>query len=288
MHKKHWMIRMAASAVFLLSAFLALAAVVDKNTLLEHVRESYNIPAAMILNLGDLKKSEVPGFDVANMTIEHGEMEQTEKLYVSQDGRFYQLGGFKDVNVHPDKERLAKINLKQSAVRGSKKAPVAVVEYTDFQCPFCDRGYRMMQRVMKEYGDKVRWVYKSLPLNSIHPWAEPAAVAAECAGKQGDDKLWKLHDAFFEKQREINAGNIEDRSKQFAREAGVNIEAFDKCVAGQETLAKVKSDLAEAESLGINGTPAFIVNGHLVGGADYDLLKRIIDESLKGKHGGNP
>ena len=86
---------------------------------------------------------------------------------------------------------------------------MVVVEYTDYECFFCEKGYRIMKNVMEEFPGKVRWLYKSLPLNSIHPWAQRAAVASECAGLQGQDKLWLLHDAFFEAQSAIKRNNID-------------------------------------------------------------------------------
>ena len=102
----------------------------------------------------------------------------------------------------------------------------------------------------------------------------------------GDPKFWKVHDDIFKHQKEISARNIESKALEFAKAAGANSGRFKSCYQEKKTLKAVQKDLAEAQALDINGTPAFVVNGHLVSGADGDLLKRIIDEALQGKHGG--
>jgi len=270
----------------LVFSLTAPAYALDKAKLVEHLKETYPMPPGITIELGTPKKSEVPSFDVIEVKFSAGGKSQSEQLFVSKDGRFYLLGDFKDISVNPDNERMKLIDLKASAFRGDKNAPVAVVEYTDFQCGFCRVGYEMMvKRIMKDYPKKVRWYYKSLPLVSIHPWAEPAAMAVECAGKQGGGKLWKLHDIFFEKQREISSANYEDKLQAFVKEAGLDKKKFDSCYDKQETLAKVNKDTDEAARMGISGTPAFVVNGHLVSGASYAKLKQVIDEALAGKHG---
>lgn len=275
--------------MILLMGLLLLAApgarAADDAAIIEHLRESYNFPAEVKLELSAPRKSAVPGFDERTLTLSMGEQSQNEALFISKDGRHYLLGGFKDLSVHPDLERLRKIDLKDSAARGDAKAPVTVVEYTDFQCPYCQRGYQIMaDRIMKDYDGKVRWVYKSLPL-AMHPWAKPAAIAAECAGRQSPEKLWRMHDDFFIRQDEINNGNYEKKIQELAKAAKVDMKRFNACYDKSETLKAVERDMEEARSMGISGTPAFVVNGHLVSGADYQTLRRVVDESLQGKHG---
>jgi len=259
----------------------------DKATLVDHLRETYSsLPPQLEIELSDPGKSDIEGFDLIDVTFKARGASQKETLYLSKDGKHYILGGFKDLTVHPDTERMKNISLKDVAFRGPKNAPVTVVEYTDFQCFFCQKGYQMMtERIMKDYDKKVRWVYKSLPLVSIHPWAEPAAVAAECAGKQGGEKLWALHDIFFEKQKEITPANFDDKLVSYLITAKIDKKKFNACYDKQETLSRVTGDAKEASGLGISGTPAFVVNGHLISGADYESLRRAIDESLDGKHG---
>jgi protein-disulfide isomerase len=258
----------------------------DKNALLDHLRESYRIPPGLEVTIGEPKPSEVQGFDAADVTLSRGGMSQVEKVYISKDGRHYILGGFKDLKLHPDQDRLQRMDLKDAASRGPEKAPVQIVQYTDFQCPYCQKGYEIMRdKVMKEYPKQVRWYYKSMPLTNIHPWAEPAAVAVECAKQQGLPKFWVMHDQLFDKQREINLSNLDQKLQDVAGMAKLDTKPFMACYDEKKTLAAVQRDAKEAESIGITGTPAFVINGHLIGGADYDAIKQVIEEALKGKHG---
>lgn len=260
------------------------AVALDKDLLYEHIRESYRIPDKVDLRLGQLKPSEVPGFNKAELRMGRGPDSQTHTLYISKDKRFYLLGTFMDLTVHPIQERLKKLKLKGAPVRGNPNAPVTLVEYTDFQCPYCAVGYRIVRdRILKEYPDKVKWVYKSFPLRSIHPWAEPAAIAVECAKLQGNDQFWKMHDAIFDNQRNIQVHNADDKFLKIAEEAGVETTAFQACYDGKKTLQTVRKDLVEAEELGLSSTPSFLVDGRLVAGADYGALKQAVEKSLRHK-----
>lgn len=276
--------KILAFAVFFLAA--AGCRALDKPALAEHIRETYEFPPQIELKLGEPKPSQVYGFDELQLTMEAGGRAQSETVYLSRNGRFYMLGAFKDLQTHPDQERLAKMKLESSAFRGRAEAPVQVVEYTDFECPYCQRGYLIMRdRIMQKYPEQVRWVYKSLPLTQIHPWAKPAAIAVECAKKQGNAKFWSLHDALFDKQEEINGANFEEKLAEFLPAARIEKQAFDACYDKKETEAFVDGDADEARTLGISGTPAFVVNGHLVPGANGAVIEQLVDEALAGKHG---
>lgn len=269
--------------------FLALpvpAAALDKEAVASHLQEAYELPSGVEIELGDPKPSKVPGFQELEVLFKVGGRAQADKLFISDNGRFYILGGFQDVEVSPSQRRIDVMDIRNSAFRGPRQAPVQVVEYTDFECVFCKRGFEMMRdKIMKDYPKKVRWIYKSMPLVAIHPWARPAAVAVECANLQGHDQFWKLHDALFERQREINIANFDEKLALFADQAGIDKKRFDSCYDKQATASAVDRDMAEASQLGISGTPAFVVNGFRIKGADYRGLKKAVDAALKGKYG---
>lgn len=270
-----------------LSIISSAARALDKDVLADHLRESYNIPSSIEIAFSTPAEAGVPGFKKSLVTFRRGESASDEALWLSDNGRHYVMGGFKDLKVSPDNERLTKMDLSASATRGPADAPVTVVQFTDFQCPFCQRGFELMRdQVLKEFAGKVRWVYKALPLTGIHPWAEPAAVAVECAKLQGDDKFWAMHDRFFESQREITPENIDAKAAGIIKEAKGDVSKFETCFEAKKTLGAVGRDTTEAEALGISGTPAFLVNGHMAaGGANYQEIKRLVEESLKGRHG---
>jgi protein-disulfide isomerase len=273
------------AAVLIFSLLSGRAFAYDKKALEEHLRETYQIPAEVGVVLGEAKASDVAGFDVVPVGLKVGPKTQDEKLYLSKDGQHYILGGFKDLKVLPSQERVKKMDLRASPMRGKADAPVTVVEYTDFQCPFCERGYKIMKdQILKEYEGKVRWIYKSMPL-SFHDWAEPAAMAAECVKAQSHDQFWKMHDMIFDRQGDISSTEVDAKMGEFAKKVGADEKAFAACYEGKKTLEIVRRDADEAGSMGISGTPAFVINGKLISGADYASIKRAVDTLLT-RHGG--
>jgi len=167
----------------------------------------------------------------------------------------------------------ADISLAGTPIRGGKNAPVTVVEFADFECPYCQMIHPDLTKLRAETGDKVAFAFKDLPLPS-HTHAEKAAEAAHCAGAQG--KYWEFHDRLFEtKQYELS------KLKETARELKLNGEAFDKCLDSGAQAAFVRSSLNEAQALTIPGTPAFFVNGRFISGpASYEVLRNAIQEEL--------
>lgn len=164
---------------------------------------------------------------------------------------------------------------KDDWIRGNKNAKVTLVEFSDFQCPFCLQFNPTVEQVRKDYPDTVRIVYKHYPLSSIHPMAQKAAEATECSGAQG--KFWEMHDKLFANQTSLSVDNY----KAWAKEIGLNQSKFDKCLDNNDTAAKVAADQKYGDSLGVSGTPTSFVNGDIVQGAQgYDVVKAKIDAAL--------
>lgn len=163
-------------------------------------------------------------------------------------------------------------------VLGPKNAKVTIIEYSDFQCPFCSRHLPALNQAVKDYPNDVRLVYRHYPL-SFHPEAQKAAEAAECAGKiGGGDAFWKMHDELFANQATLARSLYTD----IAKKIGLNAGNFDKCLDGGETAEKVANDLSEGTAAGVEGTPATFVNGTLISGAvPYSEIKKAIDAALK-------
>ncbi|MDD2941642.1 MAG: thioredoxin domain-containing protein [bacterium] len=153
-----------------------------------------------------------------------------------------------------------KVDIGSSPVRGSADAPVTIVEFSDFQCPYCSRGKAVMEEVLKSYPGKVKVVFKNLPL-PFHPEAEPAAIAALAAGKQG--KFWEMHDLLFDNQAELSSAKY----LEFAGKLGLDLNKFKDDLDSAEVKKAVKDDAELAGSLGVRGTPGFFVNGVQVKGA---------------------
>ena len=162
--------------------------------------------------------------------------------------------------------------------KGPATAPVTVVEFSDFQCPYCARVGPTLKRLEDTYGDKVRIVYRDFPLQQIHNNAAKAAEAGSCAADQG--KFWALHDKMFENQAKLSVPDL----KQHAKDAGLDAAAFDQCLDSGNKSAEWNEDLKDGERYGVTGTPAFFVNGRLLGGAaSFEKLAEVIDDELTRK-----
>ena len=177
----------------------------------------------------------------------------------------------------PDPNKHYAVNTKGSPRRGPEKAVIEVVEFSDFQCPFCNRVNPTLDQIEKEYGDEVAIVFKHLPL-AMHSKAPAAHAAAEAAHRQG--KFWEMHDLIFANQRALSPQKYEE----WAQQIGLDIERFLKDSASPAVKKKVDSDAAEAARLGVTGTPGFFVNGRFLSGAKpFASFKQVIDEELKKK-----
>ena len=228
-----------------------------------------------------VEESEVPGWRKGNLQASLGQQTQDVAFYVSREGKYLFRGDAIDLSVDPLKQVMDKIALDGQPTRGPKDAKVTIVEYSDFQCPFCARVYTTLETVLKDYGDKVRFVFKNYPLSSMHPWAEDGALASECAFKQGNDQFWAMYDGLFSKQGEITKENLKEKATEIASAGGMDIAKFQECLDGKQALDAVKTDQSEATGLGVQSTPTFFVNGRRLNGAQTpESFKQLIDQQL--------
>lgn len=170
---------------------------------------------------------------------------------------------------------------------GEKKAPVTIVEFSDFQCPFCRSFWRdTLSLIKSNYIDtgKVRFVYRDFPL-SFHPGSHVAAEAAECAEEQG--KFWAMHDQIFHEQDKKGQGTIQFSKTDVVRwagQAGLNMGQFNQCLDSGKYQAEVDKDSADGSAAGVSGTPSFFINGQvLVGAQPFSAFQQVIEEALKKK-----
>lgn len=172
----------------------------------------------------------------------------------------------------------AKVEIGDDDVLGSDDAPVTIIEFSDYQCPFCSRFWGdTLPQIKSEYIDtgKVKFAYRDFPLNSIHPDAQKAAEAAECAGEQGN--YWEMHDKLFENIQALDSASL----KRYAQQIGLDANTFNECLDSGAMANEVNQDLAEGQAAGVRGTPAFFINGKLVSGAQpFSVFKQVIDAEL--------
>lgn len=164
-------------------------------------------------------------------------------------------------------------------VFGPKTAPITIVEYSDFQCPYCTKGYENVKEVRKKYGDKVRMVYKHLPLEG-HPKAMPAAKYFEAFALQFPDKAEKFHDEIFTNQHKLNEKG-EEFLKEIAKKLGANMKKLGDDLNSEPVTKRIAADMEEARQFGFNGTPGFLINGVSLRGAyPPPFFEKIIDRQL--------
>jgi protein-disulfide isomerase len=161
---------------------------------------------------------------------------------------------------------------------GSASAPITLIEFSDYQCPYCGRVEPTLKRIRAAYGDKIRFVWKDFPLTQIHPQAFKAGEAAHCAGDQG--KYWQLHDLLFSKQTELQVDDL----KRHALTAGLNSATFNQCLDSSKYGERVRDGISEGTALGVNSTPTIFINGRRLSGAQpYEAFAAVIDEELAKK-----
>ena len=177
----------------------------------------------------------------------------------------------------PSQGEKVNVQIGDAPVLGSKTAKVTIVEFSDYECPFCGRHFQQTYpQLKKDYIDtgKAKLVFKDFPL-SFHPQAQKAAEAARCAGEQG--KYWEMHDKLFSNQESLSVEN----EKKWAKEIGLNSAKFDSCLDSGKYAGAVQSDSSYGQSIGVSGTPAFFINGKLISGAQpYSVFKQAIDAEL--------
>ncbi|MCO4753222.1 MAG: DsbA family protein [Bacteriovoracaceae bacterium] len=185
------------------------------------------------------------------------------------------------IEVYLDKPRRPSFDVEigKAPTMGPENAPVTIVEFSDFQCPYCSKAAETVEQVKKEYGNKVRIVFKQYPL-PFHSQAKLAANAALCAWEQKPENFWKMHDKFFADQSKLGRADLIASAKS----VGVNEGEFTKCLDGGKFMSMVEKDIQQGKDLGVKSTPTFFVNGKLLQGAQpFEMFKELIDEELSNK-----
>jgi len=182
------------------------------------------------------------------------------------------------------------ISLDDDPMKGNPDAEITIVEFSDFQCPFCWRFYtQTLPLIEQNYisTGKVNFVYRDFPIQSIHPYAVPAAVVAECADDQG--KFWEMHDMIFKNQKnwqDLQLAQTASLFKEYAIEIGLNMDEFDSCITSGKQLEEIQNDLNDGRAYGVNGTPGFFVGNEkigftkLIGAQPFSSFQEIIDGQL--------
>ncbi len=252
------------------------------------IRAYYSIPREVKVSVGPPRSSEFPSYDALTVTVDNGEKKQNLEFFLSKDHKTLVRAMF-DLTKDPYAEVMKKIDVSGRPTRGAKDAKVVAINYDDFQCPFCSRMHSaLFPTLLKEYGDRVLFIYKDFPLDEIHPWAIHAAVNANCLAAQNADAYWDFADYAHGNQKEINDAKgpgaqnaaLDKLVTLQGQKHSLDAAKLQACVKAQDDKA-VRASQSEGDKVGVSATPAMFVNGQKVDGAvPIEDLRAVLDRAL--------
>src|SRR5579863_10524322 len=239
----------------------------DKVKLEAWLRHLFVWPPPIEMAIADPQPGPMPGFSEVKIRGSQGNASQEETFYVSKDGQKIIRGAVFDVAQNPFKHDLDQLKTEYQPSFGTPGAPVVLVEFSDFECPFCREEAKMLRaNLLAAYPKEVRLYYLDFPLESLHPWAKAAAMMGRCIFHQNAGAFWDYHDWIFEHQEEITPDNLKDKVLQFAAGKGVDAAQLSKCIDSKATEEEVSKTKAEGQGLEVNSTPTLFVNGRRMTG----------------------
>ena len=256
------------------------------------VRAFYNIPVDVKVTVGPVTPStDWPNYDSISVTIDGGNGRRKDFSFLLSKDRATLLRMTKfDLTKDPFAELMRKIDVSGRPSRGAKAAKVVLINFDDFECPFCSSMHKtLFPEVLKEYGDRVTFIYKDDPLSEIHPWAIHAAVDANCLAAQSGDAYWDFADYIHANKEEVDAERtagarfqaLDKMTMLQGQKHSLDAEKLQSCVKAQNEDA-VRASMKEAEDLGVNGTPALFINGQKLDGAvPISDVRAALDAALK-------
>lgn len=260
---------------------------------IEHqVRSFYTIPADVKVIIGAIVPSnEMPGYDSVAVKIDGGDGKAKDYQFLISKDRSTLLRVTKfDLNKDPFTDLMSKIDVTGRPSRGNKSAKVVVINFDDFECPYCSRMHStLFPEIFKEYGDRVNFIYKDYPLAEIHPWAIHAAVDANCLAAQNQDAYWDFADTIHASKRDVDnektAAARNDAIDKLAvlqgQKHNVDMAKLLPCVKAQNEDA-VRASMKEGDAIGVNATPTLFINGQKIDGAvPVAELRAALDQALR-------
>jgi protein-disulfide isomerase len=260
---------------------------------IEHqVRSFYSLPPEVKVTVGAITPaSDVPGYDSVTVKLDQGEGKQKDYSFLISKDRNTMLRMTKfDLSKDPYADLMSKIDVTGRPSRGAKGAKVVVVNFDDFECPFCSRMHQtLFPEIFKEYGDRVTFYYKDYPLAEIHPWAIHAAVDAGCLATQNADAYWDFADYIHANKQVVDNERtpparldaVDKMALLQGQRHNVDLPKLQACLKAQNEDA-VRASMKEADSLGVDATPTLFINGQKIDGAvPIDQVRTALDTALR-------
>jgi protein-disulfide isomerase len=252
--------------------------------ILTEIRSRYNVPSQISIALSEPKQGKTPGYDDVTVTFTGGTHTTKHDFLISKDRKT--LAHLETIDISQD--LMSKIDVKGRPVKGNPNAKITIVNYDDFQCPFCSRMHStLFSNVFKDYADRVRVIYKDYPLVEIHPWAIHAAVDGNCLGEQNSQAYWDFADYIHANQKLVAGkssteafANLDAAAKEQAQKHQLDQDKLQACVKKQDESA-VRASMAEADKLGVDSTPTLFINGErFTGVIPEQELRAVLDREL--------
>ena len=255
-----------------------------------HVRAQYSLPPDVNVIVGPLRPSDFPNYDALTVTFSSATKKQDFQFLLSHDHKtLIRLSRF-DLTTDPYAETMKRIDVSGRPTRGNKDAKVTIVNFDDFECPFCSRVHAtLFPGLFKEYGDRVLFIYKDYPIEEIHPWALHAAVDANCLGGQNNDAYWEYADYLHNNGNAVNGqknpegwnAELDKLATLQAQKHDLDVPKLQACLKAQDEKV-VRASIREGETLGVEATPTMFINGRKLDGAvPADEIRTVIDQALK-------
>jgi protein-disulfide isomerase len=258
----------------------------NKTTLESYVRHLQAWDHTITVEVGDPKPAPMDGFYAVNVHASKDQAYQDLVFYVSKDGKHILEGSVYQTSENPFKADLDKLKpITASAPNyGTAGAPVVIVEFSDFQCPYCKEEAKTLRNsLLTAYPKEVHLYHLDMPLEHLHPWARSAAVAGHCIAKQNAGAFWSYYDWIYEHQADMTLDNLTGKVMEWAKgKNDLDSLQLNRCMEAKETDSEVAKSIEEAKGLRINQTPFFFVNGRRMAGAvDWATLKHVIDDEIE-------
>jgi len=227
--------------------------------------------------VGEIRPSEVPGLAEVSLVVTNPQGSNPNRLLVSSDGKHAITGDILPFGAKPFDDARAKLEKGVNGpAKGPAKAPVTIVEFSDMQCPHCQKVAPAIEQLLAQEPE-AHFVFQNFPLPA-HNWAEKAAEYVDCVGRAANDAVWKFIQKTFDEQANITEANVDEKLKAIATASGANGDEITACAAKPDTKARIEASVALGKSVDVNGTPVLFINGRNVpGGAPVDVLKKIVD-----------
>ena len=244
-----------------------------------YLRHLYAFGSEAKLTFGPLKETPIPGLLETTVEVKLEENQQAATLYVSKDGKYLLRGELSDLTKDPLAEARAKMQTKDAPALGDPKAPVKLVEFSDFQCPVCRNLHDVLRGLLPNY-PQVQLIFKDFPIEQLHPWARTAALAGHCAYQQDPKAFWKMYDLIYDGQDLISAENAWTKMNDFAGRIGLDQDGFKSCLASPQAAAAIDASRANGQQLEVSSTPTIFVNGRRIVGVDPHVLEQYIQYEI--------